>query len=776
MLRTAGTSSGRVVGSRIPLIDGVEKVTGKAKYTADLQSPDTLAGRIFRSPYSHAEILDLDVSEARALPGVVTVITGEDTPIAFGMLPISENEFPLARDKVRFKGDCVAAVAAITDEIAEQAIGLIKFKAKELPAYFTAEEAQAPNAVNIHEDRPGNLERDVHWELGDVTSGFEKADVVCADTFHCPEISHGQMEPNATVAEYDPLKDHMTVHSSTQVPYYVHRSLAQVLDMRKSQIRVVKPYIGGGFGARTATFNSELIAAVLARAAEGKVALKMKREETFITRGGRPDTKTKMRIAATKEGRLLACQCEAVQLGGAYGAYGIITILYNGAFLNSIYDIPAVKYDGFRIYTNTPSLVAQRGHGAVNVRYAFEIMLDQLAEELGIDPFEIRRRNLLRAPTETLNGVKIESYGLPDCIDWVEQATDYANRIDNLPAGKGLGIACSHYISGAPKPVHWTGEPHAIINLKMDFDSGITVLTGAAEIGQGSSTILAQSVAEVLGVEMKRIKVFANDSDITPKDNGSYSSRVTFMCGNAAIDAAQEMKAILNQAAAEKLEAEPDDIICEDEVFKVSGSQDPGLPFEEVVAHAMIDRGAFTCKGTFTAPREYQGTVKFRGSAVGPSMAHTYAACAAEVTVDEITGSVMVNKVWVAMDCGYAINPLSVEGQIEGAIWMGVGQALSEEAAFRNGLPLHSSFLDYRIPTIKDSPPIEIKIIESMDPNGPFGAKEASEGPSGSIAPAIANAVYKAVKKRINELPLTPERVFAAEDREEKRTAKFEWR
>ncbi len=776
MLKTAGTSTGRVVGSRQPLIDGPEKVTGKAKYTADLQSPDTLAGRIYRSPYSHGEILDLDVSAARALSGVVAVITGDDTPIAFGMLPISENEFPLARDKVRFKGDCVAAVAAINDQIAEEATRLIKFEVKELPAYFTAEEARAPGAAELHDDRPGNLERDVHWELGDVTGGFESADVVVEDSFHCPEISHGQMEPNATVAEYDPLADHMTVYSSTQVPYYVHRSLAQILDMSKSQIRVVKPYIGGGFGARTATFNSELIAAVLARAAEGKVALKMNREETFITRGGRPDTTMKMRLAANKDGRLLACECEAVQLGGAYGAYGIITILYNGAFLNSIYDIPAVKYDGYRIYTNTPSLVAQRGHGAVNVRFAFEAILDILAEELGMDPFEIRRKNLLKPPTETINGVKIESYGLPECLDWVEEATDYANRIDNLPAGKGLGIACSHYISGAPKPVHWTGEPHAIINVKLDFDSGITVLTGAAEIGQGSSTILAQSVAEVMGINMNRIKVVANDSDITPKDNGSYSSRVTFMCGNAAIEAAQKMKAILSEAAAEKLEADPGDIVCEDEVFKVSGSQDPGLPFEEVVAQAMIDRGAFTVKGTFTAPREYQGTVKFRGSAVGPSMAHTYAACAAEVTVDEVTGQINVDKVWVAMDCGYAINPLSVEGQIEGAIWMGVGQAMSEEAEFRNGLPLHSSFLDYRMPTIKDSPPIEVKIIESMDPNGPFGAKEASEGPSGSIAPAIANAVYRAIKKRINELPLTAERVFEAEEKEESSSAKFEWR
>ena len=773
MLKTAGTASGRVVGARLPLIDGVEKVTGRAKYTADLITPDTLTGRIFRSPYSHGKILKLDISKAAALPGVIAVVTNEDAPVPFGMIPISENEYLLAKDRVRFKGDAVAAVAAINDQVAAEAIGLIELEVEELPAYFDAESARAPDAVDIHEDRPGNLEREVHWDLGDIEGAFEQADVICEDTFRCPEISHGQMEPNASVAEYDPIKEHLTLYSSTQTPYYVHLALAQTLSMSKSQLRVVKPFIGGGFGARTMPFNSELITALLARAANGKVALKMNREETFLTRGGRPETEMKLKVAATKEGRLLACECEAVQRGGAYGSYGIITILYNGAFLNSIYDIPAVKYDGYRVYTNTPSLAAQRGHGAVNVRFAFEVILDMIAEELGIDPFEIRRQNLLSAPTETINGVKIDSYGLPECLDWLEEATDYHNRVDKFSPGSGIGIACSHYISGAPTPVHRTGEPHATVNLRLDFDTGITVLTGAAEIGQGSSTVMAQAVAETLGVDMKRLRVIAADSALTPKDNGSYSSRVTFMCGNAAIDAAQQIKTILAEAAAEKLEADPSDIICEDEVFKVADSQDTGIPFEDVVDLALIDRGAITVKGTFTSPREYQGTVKFRGAAVGPSMAHTYAASAAEINVDEVTGLVTVEKIWVAMDCGFAINPLAVEGQIEGAVWMSVGQALSEAVDFRNGLPLHSSLLDYRMPTIQESPPIEVKIIESMDPNGPFGAKEASEGPSGSVIPAIANAVYHAVHRRINDLPLGPDRVAAAQDSDTVSTAQI---
>jgi 4-hydroxybenzoyl-CoA reductase subunit alpha len=726
-------------------------------------SPGTLVGRIFRSPYSHAEILKLDVSKAQALPGVVAVITGDAAANPFGILPISKNEFALARGKVRFKGDPVAAVAAIDDDTAERALALIELKVKELPAYFTPEEARADGTVDLHDDRPGNLEREVHYELGDVKAGFDKADLVIEDEFHCAEVTHVQMEPNATLAEYNPERDHLTVHSCTQVPYYLHLQLSNVMEMEKSRIRVVKPFIGGGFGARTDALNHEMIAGLLARACGGKVLLKLTREETYLTRGGRPETTMKLKLGLTKDGNFTAAQCQAVQKGGAYACYGIITILYNGAFLNSLYDIPAVKYDGARVYTNTPACTAMRGHGGVNMRFAFETLLDMAADELGIDPLELRRRNFLQAPCETLNGVKINTYGLPECIDWVEEQSGWRKRKDKMPENKGLGIACSHYISGAPKPVNWTGEPHATINLKLDFDAGVTIFTGAAEIGQGSSTMLTQTVADVMGISFDRITVIANDSAITPKDNGSYSSRVTYMCGNAAIEAANNMKAILVEAAARKLEAKPEEIECINETFRVAGSQDAGLPFAEVVTEALVESGTITTKGNFSAPEEYQGTVKFRGSAVGPSMAYTYAASAAEISVDPITSKISVDKIWVAMDVGFALNPLAVEGQIEGAVWMGLGQALSEEVTFKNGLPVHPNILDYRVPTIEESPPIEVHIVETIDPNGPFGAKEASEGPIGSIAPAVTAALKQAVGLQMKEIPLSPDRIHAAQ-------------
>lgn len=755
------TASGRAVGAPTPLIDGLEKVSGRARYTADILAADTLVGRILRSPVSHGEIVSIDTSKAEALDGVVCVITGDAASVPFGILPISENEFPLARGKVRFKGDPLAAVAALDEATAEKALSLIDVKIRELPAYFTPHEARAAGATDLHAERPGNIEREVSYELGDVDGGLATADLVIEESFHCAEVTHVQMEPNATLAEYDPVGDQLTVHSCTQVPYYLHRALSKVMEMETSRIRVVKPFIGGGFGARTDALNHEMIAALLARAAGGKVLTKLTREETYLTRGGRPETWMTLKLGATRDGKLTACVLDAVQRGGAYACYGIITILYNGAFLNSIYDLPAVRYRGVRVYTNTPACTAMRGHGGVNLRFAFESMIDMLAEKLGLDAVELRRRNLLKAPVETINGVKINSYGLPQCLDWVAEQSGWNEHQGQLGEGRAVGIACSHYISGAPKPVHWTGEPHATINLKLDFDASVSVLTGAADIGQGSSTVLAQTTAEVLGIRLDRIRVIANDSAITPKDNGSYSSRVTFMCGNAAIEAATKLKQILTEAAAVKLEADPADIECVDERFRVIGSQDAGLAFKEVVEQALVESGTITTKGNFSAPAEYQGTVKFRGAAVGPSMAYSYAATAVQVQVDEITGRVAVEKIWVAHDCGFAINPLSVEGQIQGAVWMGLGQALSEEVSFVAGLPVHANILDYRVPTIKDTPPIEVKIVETIDPNGPFGAKEASEGAIAAVAPAVAAAVKRAIGLRMTETPLSPDRIVA---------------
>ena len=746
------------IGARTPLVDGIEKVTGKAKYTADLPAQDALVGKILRSPIAHGRIISIDCAEALALEGVIAVATGEDTPVPFGVLPIAENEYPLARGKVRYVGDPLAAVAAIDEKTALKALSLIKVEFEPLPAYTDPRQAMAEGAVPLHEDKPNNVLREVHHAFGDVEEGFAQADLVREKTFHFAEVNHVHMELNASLADYEPARDWLTLHTTTQVPYYVHLKLAQCLQMDESRIRVVKPFLGGGFGARTEALNFEIIASLLARKAKGKVRLLLSREETFISHRGRPQAEITMKLGMTRDGRLTACEEHCIQRGGAYAGYGIITILYAGALLHGLYDIPAIKYDGWRVYTNTPPCGAMRGHGTVDARVAFEALLNEMAAELGLDPIAVRRANLIPSvPYTTMYAQKVMSYGLPECLDKVLKASGWAERRHRMPKGWGLGVACSHFVSGTSTPKHWTGEPHATVNLKLDFDGGITVLTGAADIGQGSNTMASQVVAEVMGVDLGRIRVISADSALTPKDNGSYSSRVTFMVGNAALDAARSLLKILCEAAAKKLDAKPEDIECTGEIFQVTGGQNSGLPFHEVVKAALVDTGTLTVKGTFTCPPEYQGDKAIRGSAIGATMGFCYTAQVVEASVDEITGKVTAHKVWAAVDVGRALNPLAVEGQAQGGIWMGMGQALSEQTGFQDGRPMHLNIFDYKVPTMVESPDIDVQIVESIDPNGPFGAKEASEGMLAGFPPALMDAVWQATGVRPDCLPLTPE-------------------
>ena len=747
------------IGVPTPLVDGPEKVSGRAKFAADYGSQETLVGRILRSAVAHADIVRIDTSKAEQLPGVRAIVTGADVAASYGVLPIAMNEYAVAKDRVRYRGEPVAAVAAIDVETAVRALDLIEVEYQDLPAYFSAAAARREDALPLHEDKPGNIERDVQFELGDVAERFATADLVREETYRNAEVCQVQSEPHATFAEYDVERGRLTVRPSTQVPYYVHLMLARTMAMDESYIRVIKPHIGGGFGCRTETLNIELICGLLARKAGGAVRLVASREETFITHRGRPETDTRMKIGMMRDGRIAAVDCEVVQRGGAYSGYGIVTVLYAGSLIYALYDIESVKYAGYRVLTNTPPCGAMRGHGTVNTRFAFESLLDEVARDLGLDPFEVRRKNLIAAPTLTTNDLLVNSYGIPQCLDWAEKASGWRERKGKLGPNRGLGMACSHYVSGASRPKHWTGEPHATVNLKVDFDGSVTILTGAAEIGQGSSTVLTQCVAETLGIDFSRIRLIASDSATTPKDNGSYSSGVTYMVGNAAIEAAQNLRGILTEAAAAKLEISPQDVECLGESYR-GGSQDQGLTFEEVVREALVDTGTITVKGTYSTRPESHGGRKYRGAAIGGTMAFSYAAQVVEVSVDPDTGEITVEQVWVAHDCGKALNPLAVEGQVEGSVWMGLGQAMSEETRYHDGLAITGNMLDYRVPTIVESPPIEVGIIECADPYGPFGAKEAGEGSLSGFLPALTNAVADAIGVRATELPLTPERLL----------------
>src|SRR5580698_2274249 len=796
-----------VIGKPIAMIDAAGKTTGAGKYTDDFKLPGMLIGKILHSPYPHALIKSIDTSRAEALEGVVAVVTGEDAPNTYGILPVGHDETALAVGKVRYVGDHVACVAAVSEEIAERALELIDVEYEPLPAYFDPELSMKTEGHLIHENRPNNIEKDYHHVFGDPEKGFAEADYIAEARYIAQEVTHAAMEPHSTLAnfELDPYTGklgRLTVISSTQVPYYLQHKLSLVLEMPMSQIRVIKPLVGGGFGGKSEIIPLEIIAAVTARAARAPVKITYTREEVFWAHRGRPRTIIDLKTGVKKDGRVTSVACKVIQDGGAYCSYGVVTILYSGALIGALYDIPHIRYDGYRVLTNKPACGAMRGHGTVNVRFAFESQMDEIAAKLNLNPASVRRINLLKPPTITVNGLRVLSYGLPECIDQVITRSGWEERKGRLPKGRGLGMACSHYVSGAANSIIRSDMPHSTVNIKIDRDGGVVVYTGASEIGQGSDTMTAQVVAEVLGCDLSRVRVIAADTDLTPIDLGSYSSRVTFMAGNAALRAAQDVKKNIVSAAAERMDCAPEDVIMRgDRVYKQgsappviskvadeevtqSGASVSGrvegqilrgslqqkrkeegpkdwMTFEEAVVAAIDFHGALTGTGSYAPPPDARGG-KHKGAGVGPSPAYSYSAQVAEVSVDEDTGEVTVHKVWAAHDCGRALNPVSVEGQIIGSVWMGMGQALTEEMVWKDGMLMNPGLLEYRSPSSVESPEVEAIIVESIDPEGPFGAKECSEGSLAAIIPAISNAIFDAVGVRLHECPFTPERVLAA--------------
>src|SRR5579862_2218501 len=536
-----------IIGRPIAMIDAAGKTTGAGKYTDDLTVPGMLIGKILHSPYPHAAIKRIDTSRAQALEGVVAVVTGADAPNQYGILPVGHDETALAVDKVRYVGDNVACVAAISEEIAEQALELIDVEYEPLPAYFDPEVSMKAEADLIHRERPHNIEKDYHHVFGNPDQGFADADQIAEARFIANEVTHAAMEPHCTLASFE-LDPHtgklgrLTVWSSTQVPYYLQHKLSLVLEMPMAQIRVIKPLVGGGFGGKSEVIPLEIIAAIAARAAKRPVKITYTREEVFWAHRGRPRTIVDLKTGVKRDGRITAVKARVVQDGGAYCSYGVVTILYSGALLGALYDIPNIQYDGFRVLTNKPACGAMRGHGTVNVRFAFESQLDELAVKIGMDPAEIRQQNLLKPPCITVNGLRVQSYGLPECIEKTVERSEWKQRKGKMPKGRGLGVACSHYVSGAANSIIRSDMPHSTVNIKIDRDGGVVVYTGASDIGQGSDTMVAQIAAETLGCSLSRVRVIAADTDLTPIDIGSYSSRVTFMNGNATLRAAEEVK------------------------------------------------------------------------------------------------------------------------------------------------------------------------------------------------------------------------------------------
>lgn len=742
----------------MPMTDARTKIVGLGKYADDLVVPGMLTGRILHSPHAHARIVSIDASRAEALPGVRGVVTGKDAPTPYGILPIGHDECVFAVDKARYIGDNVAAVAATSAEIAEQALGLIRVEYEPLRPWFDPEESMKAESDWIHESRPHNIEKEYHHVFGDPDAGFQQADFISEQRYFAGEVNHAAMEPHATLAIWEP-NERMTVYSSTQVPYYVHRTISEVCEMPMSQIRVIKPLVGSGFGGKSEVIPIEVAAAVLAKKTKKPVKITYTREEVFYAHRGRPRTIVDLKMGISSEGKITAVQAHVVQDGGAYCGFGPVTVLYSGALLGAIYDVPAVRYDGYRVLTNKPACGAMRGHGTVNVRFAFESMLDVLAHQAGLDPANVRRKNLLQAPCVTANGLRVTSYGLPECIEKVVERSGWGEKKGKLPYGKGLGIACSHYVSGAANPIIRSNMPHTTVNIKIDRDAAVTVYSGASDIGQGSDTMQVQVVAEVLGVRPERVKLIAADTELTPIDLGSYSSRVTFMAGNACIEAANNMREQIFAAVAENFGCRPHELECVDELIRKKKDPRTRVSFDDAVVMAADFHGALVAQGSYAPPEEARGG-KFKGAGVGPSPSYSYSAQVAEVTVDPDTGHVRVDKIVAAHDCGKALNPLGVEGQVIGSVYMGFGQAMQEEMVWHGARLMNPSLLEYRIPTTLENPEIECIIVESKDPEGPFGAKEAGEGSLAATIPAIANAIYDAIGVRINTVPFSREVVL----------------
>jgi 4-hydroxybenzoyl-CoA reductase alpha subunit len=750
------------VGTSHRRTDAVGKVTGRTRFADDLALPRMLHCKLLRSPHAHARIVQIDVSRALALEGVHAVLTGADLPIPFGILPVSQDEHALCPDRVRFVGDPVAAVAAVSEEVAAAAVDLIAVEYEPLPPIADPADAVAPAADPIHDyGDAGNLHKLVSLEFGDVEEGFARADHVREDLYFYGGNTHLPMEQHAALADWAP-DGRLTLWSSTQTPHYVHRALARVLELPPGRIRVVATPNGGGFGGKSDPFNHEIVVARLTMLTGRPVKIALTREEVFACHRGRHPTLMWVKSGVSQDGRLTGLHFRTLLDGGAYGSYGVASTYYTGALQTVTYHVERYKFEGARAFTNKAPCGPKRGHGTPQPRFALEVQMDRIAADLGIDPAELRLRHLVPANTLTANWLRIGSMGLGACIAKVVEASGWQERRGRLGHGRGLGLACSSYISGAGLPIYWNDMPHSGVQLRCDRGGGVTVFCGSTEIGQGSDSILATLVSEVLGVPLGEITVVTADTDLTPVDLGSYSSRVTLMSGNAALRAAERAREMLARHAAAALDVPDDRLVFADGRVFDAAHPDTGMPFAEAVQRAEAREGTVGTVGSYTPP---PSPGRYRGAGVGPSPAYSYSAAVAEVDVDPDTGIVRVPKVWIAHDIGQCLNVAAVLGQVEGSVYMGLGEALMEDMAYRENRGIvHKipSLLEYKSPTTLEMCDVETHLIENPDPNGPFGAKEVGQGPLLPIPPAVANAVFDAVGVRVDEVPISPERVLRA--------------
>jgi 4-hydroxybenzoyl-CoA reductase alpha subunit len=744
-----------LIGKRLPRPDARSKVTGATEFTDDLQLPGMLHGAMLRSPVAHARIVSIDTTRAKALPGVKCIITGADVPaVRYGnwrLIPDLQDETVLATDKVRFIGDEVAAVAAIDLDTALEALELIEVEYEELPAIFDVEAAMAEGAPVVHVEHEDNISLYRKIDYGDVEQAFAEADYVREDTFTTHAVSHAYMEPCSSLARSEP-DERITIWTSTQTPYYIQCLLARTMGLRENDVRVIKPAVGGGFGGKMELRPWEFASAWMARETGRPVKITQSRmEELAFGRRRHPVTITS-KIAFKKDGTITGKEVTAKLDGGAYNGMGPTATFLIGNFGAMLYRFPSYRYNGIYLHTNNTPAGAMRGFGAPQALFAGEMQMNLAAEALGIDPFELRLKNAMETGDEIPGVATISSCGFRECLEEVRRLSGWEQRRENGKPGEGLGLACYSFISGGVFNWFNTKYPFSSAEVKV-FDDGTAQLTTlAADIGQGSDLILCQILAEELGLEVKDIRLLTGDTAACPQsDLGTWGSRVTLMAGNAVRDAARQVKEQLFGIVSLDFDLNViHELECGGGHIYAKSKPKRGIPFGEVVARAQRANRGEPLKATgYYTPRD-SGLV---------SPAFSFGAQVADVKVDLETGMTEVKGMYTVHDCGTELNPMAVEGQLEGSIQMSLGYALSEELLMDEGRTLNTTFLDYKVPVAEDMPPSISKTVETYEPKGPFGAKEAGEGLACPTAPAIAHAVQQATGYVCKDLPIRPQKI-----------------
>ncbi len=744
-----------VIGKRIPKYDGVPKVTGRAVYADDIRLPEMLHGKFLRSPLPHARIISVDTSRARRLPGVKAVITGQDIPKrGFGY---GKDRLPLQFEKVRCVGDEVAAVAAVDEHTAREAIDLIRVEYEPLPAVYDPLEAKQPGAPLIHEASKNNVSFVWRFNEGDVDGAMKAADVVLDDEFRTHYINACPIETHVCVARFDPNGD-LTIWAPVHFANMYRRDLVECLGLHWAKARVVQTTMGGSFGSKIDIEAIDFMTVLLAQKTGKPVKMMFSREEEFVGARPRQPMILRLRTGATREGKLLARDVHIISDNGAYNAWGSHALLAAMTSFTSLYRVGNVRFAGEVVYTNKPYGGAVRGFGNPQATFAVESHMDMLAERLGMDAVELRLKNANQSGDITAQKLKVTSCGLSECIEQAAQRIGWEKR-GQLGENRGVGTAALVHVGGGAR-IYKSDGCGAIV--KVDEAGGVTVLSGGTELGQGSDTIQAQIAAEVLGVRVEDVTVVNSDTAIKPWDVGAHASRSTFIAGNAVRLAAVKAKEQLLTIAARKLEAREDDLETRDGKVFVKGSPDRCMGIGQVVRYGLLRGGGEVVMASyFYDPPSEEMDEGFKGNLTGTLI---FGCQSVEVEVDRATGQVEVKKVVAAHDLGRAINPMSAEGQIEGGVAMALGFTTTEELIVKNGAIQNTTLLDYRIPTVADVPPIETVLVETIDPEGPFGAKGLGETSTVPLAAAIANAVYQATGVRIKELPITPEKILRALD------------